>query len=74
MPNLPRRAPAVRDPEMRRIAAAAERYRTFNVDAALSALELIERVKATVPGITTPTLIIQGKLDSVVEPGNARGF
>jgi carboxylesterase len=71
MPNLPRRAPAVRDPEMRRIAAAAERYRTFNVHAALSAVELIDQVKAIVPEITTPTLIIQGKLDSVVEPGNA---
>jgi carboxylesterase len=68
LPNLPRRAPAVRDAEMRRVASSGERYRTFSVHAALSALELIEEVKATVPGITTPTLIIQGKLDSVVEP------
>jgi carboxylesterase len=71
IPNLPRRAPAVRDPEMRRWAANVDRYRTFNVNAAVSALELIELVKSLVPGITTPTLIIQGKLDSVVEPGNA---
>jgi carboxylesterase len=71
LPNLPRRAPAVRDPEMRRWASSADRYRTFNVNAAVSALELIDLVKPLVPGITTPTLIIQGKLDSVVEPGNA---
>ena len=68
LPNLPRRAPAVRDAEMRRAAASGERYRTFSVHAALSALELIEEVKATVSAIKTPTLIIQGKLDTVVEP------
>ena len=71
LPNLPRRAPAVRDAEMRRWASGTDRYRTFNVNAAVSALELIDVVKPLVPGITTPTLIIQGKLDSVVEPGNA---
>jgi carboxylesterase len=56
---------------MRRWASSADRFRTFNVNAAVSALELIDLVKPLVPGITTPTLIIQGKLDSVVEPGNA---
>jgi carboxylesterase len=71
IPNLPRRAPAVRDPEMRQWASSADRFRTFNVNAAVSALELIDVVKPLVPGITTPTLIIQGKLDSVVEPANA---
>jgi carboxylesterase len=71
IPNLPRRAPAVRDPEMRRWAAGTDRFRTFNVNAAVSALELIDLVKPLVPEIKTPTLIIQGKLDSVVEPGNA---
>ena len=71
IPNLPRRGPAVRDKEMRRWAAGTDRFRTFNVNAAVSALELIELVKARVPEIMIPTLIIQGKLDSVVEPGNA---
>lgn len=71
LPNLRRRPPAVRDPEMRRRVAAAEGYRTFNVAAALSALELIELVEAIVPTITVPTLIIQGKRDTVVEPRNA---
>jgi carboxylesterase len=71
VPNLPRRAPAVGDPEMRRWASGMERYRTFNVNASVSALELIDLVKSLVPEITTPTLIIQGKLDSVVEPATA---
>jgi len=71
-PNLPRRPPAVRDPEMRRWASAAARFRTFNLHASLSALELIDEVKPLVPEITTPTLIIQGKLDTVVEPFHAR--
>ncbi len=71
IPDLPRRPPAVRDPEMKRWAAGTDRFRTFNLPAALSALELIDKVKPLVPAIKTPTLIIQGKLDTVVEPANA---
>ncbi|MGP0065818.1 MAG: alpha/beta hydrolase [Isosphaeraceae bacterium] len=68
-PDLPRRAPAVKDRDMRRLAADSDRFRTFNLGAAMSALELIEEVKPLIPRITVPTLIIQGKHDSVVEPG-----
>jgi carboxylesterase len=71
MPNIPRRAPAVRDAAMRRSVAASAYFRTFSLDAAVSALELIEEVKPLVPGLTVPTLIIQGKLDTVVEPRDA---
>jgi carboxylesterase len=71
IPNLRRRPPAVRDREMRRRVLASACYRTFSLHAALSALELIEEVKPTVPKITTPTLIIQGRRDTVVEPRNA---
>jgi carboxylesterase len=71
IPNLRRRPPAVRDPEMRRQVAAAACYRTFSLGATLSALELIEAVKALVPGISIPSLIIQGRLDTVVEPRDA---
>lgn len=71
MPNLPRRRSAVRDPEMRRWADAAGCYRTFSLAATLSALELIEEVKPLVPRIKVPTLIIQGRRDTVVEPRNA---
>jgi carboxylesterase len=68
IPNLRRRPPAVRDPAMRHQVAAAACYRTFSLGATLSALELIDEVKPLVPGISIPTLIIQGKLDTVVEP------
>jgi carboxylesterase len=71
IPNLPRRSPAVRDPEMRRWASAADRFRTFSIPATLSALELIDLVKPLVPSINVPTLIIQGELDTVIEPAAA---
>ena len=56
---------------MRRQIAASSCFRTFSLDATLSALELIEEVKPIVPTIAIPTLILQGKLDSVVEPRDA---
>lgn len=71
LPNLTRRPPAVRDREMRNWAAKSDPFRTFNLHATLSALELIDRVKPLVPTITVPTLIIQGQLDTVVEPALA---
>jgi carboxylesterase len=71
LPNLRRRGPAVRDPEMRRWASRSDQFRTFSLRATLSALELIDEVKALVPRITVPTLIIQGTLDTVVEPAQA---
>jgi carboxylesterase len=70
-PDLPRRSPAVRDREMRRRAVASARFRTFNVPAAVSALELIDELKPRIPSVRTPTLIIQGLLDTVVEPSGA---
>jgi carboxylesterase len=70
-PNLRRRPPAVRDRETRRQVLAAAYYRTFNLNAALSALDLIERVKPIVPTIAIPTLTIQGGRDTVVEPRGA---
>jgi carboxylesterase len=70
-PNLPRRGPAVRDRPMRRWAAASDSFRTFSIPATLSALELIDEVKPLVPRIHTPSLIIQGALDTVVEPSGA---
>jgi carboxylesterase len=71
IPNVPRRLPAVRDPEMRRWVRRTAHYRTFNLPATLSALELIEHVRPLVPAIATPALIIQGRLDTVVEPAHA---
>jgi carboxylesterase len=71
MPDIPRRLPAVRDPEARRSATAAGHFRTFSIHATLSALELIDEVIRLVPTITVPTLIIQGELDTVVNPARA---
>jgi carboxylesterase len=71
MPNLPRRPPAIRDAEMRRWAAGQSHFRTFSIPAALSALELIDTIKPLVPGITAPALILQGQLDTVIEPWGA---
>ena len=72
LPNLRRRPPAVRDRAVRRQVAAASGFRTFSLGATLSALELIERVRPMVPTIATPTLILQGRRDTVVEPRDAR--
>jgi carboxylesterase len=71
LPDLPRRPPAIRDPKMRRWAEAQDRFQTFSLAATLSALELIDEVLPLVPLIQTPTCIQQGRLDTVVEPGNA---
>jgi carboxylesterase len=68
MPQIPRRPPAVRDRAVRRQMAGSGCFRTFSLAAAISALELIEEVKPTVPSIKTPTLILQGRRDTVVEP------
>ncbi|MDR3621879.1 MAG: alpha/beta fold hydrolase [Paludisphaera borealis] len=70
-PEIPRRGPAVRDPEMRRWASSLDRFRTFNLHAAVSALEFIEEVKPLIAAVDAPVLIVQGRLDSVVEPSGA---
>jgi carboxylesterase len=71
IPNLPRRPPAVRDRVMRNWVSEQDSYDTFSLHATLSALELIEEVKPIVSQVDVPTLIMQGRLDTVVEPVNA---
>lgn len=71
IPDLRRRPPAVRDREARRQIATSSCFRTFSLGATLSALELIDEVRPIVPKIEVPTLIIQGRRDTVVEPRNA---
>ncbi|WP_165250126.1 alpha/beta hydrolase [Paludisphaera soli] len=70
-PDIPRRGPAARDPDARARVASLDRFRTFSLAAAVSALELIEVVEPTLPAIDAPTLILQGSLDTVVEPSRA---
>jgi carboxylesterase len=71
LPDLPRRSPPARDPEARRALHSVTRFRTFSLRATVSALDLIEHVKPLVPTIRTPTYILQGRLDTVVEPRGA---
>ncbi len=71
VPNLPRRGAATLDRQVRVELAGSSRFRTFSLMSTLSALDLIARVVPTVGTITTPTLIVQGVRDSVVEPSRA---
>jgi len=71
LPDLPRRSPALRDPEARHRHRSASAFRTFSLAATLSALDLIAEVKPLVPSIRAPTLILQGRRDTVVEPAGA---
>jgi carboxylesterase len=72
LPEIPRRRPAVRDRQARHATAGLDRFRTFNLLAAVAALELIEEVKPTLGSIDVPVLILQGRRDSVVEPSGAQ--
>lgn len=71
--HVPRRPPAARDPEARKQVekAASTRYRTFNLDATRSALSLIRHVRDRVGRVTSPTLVAQATLDTVVQPEQA---
>ena len=71
LPNVPRRAAATSHRAVRRKLADSTRFRTFSLPSTLSALALIEQVKPTVGAIRVPTLILQGKRDTVVEPSGA---
>jgi carboxylesterase len=70
-PHIPRLSLALSDRAMRQAADAAFNYRTFNLTAVKSALELIELVRPELPEITTPTLIVQPRGDRVVDPAGA---
>lgn len=70
--DLPRWRLPLRDPVMRQLAEEIVFYRTFNLAAVRSAIALIEQVKAELPTITTPTLILQALQDSVVDPAGAQ--
>jgi carboxylesterase len=72
LPDVPRMAPPIRDPHARQVFACRQRYRTFSMPATLSALELIRDVEPRLPELTIPTLICQGRRDSVVDPSGAR--
>lgn len=60
------------DKAMLQLATEAAFFKTFNLAAVRSAIELINIVKPMLPQIEEPTLIIQSVKDSVVDPEGAR--
>jgi len=72
IPDIPRLRLPIQDLQMRAIAEKAAFFRTFNLSAVRSAVELIDQVKAELPQIYTPTLIMQSRKDTVVDPSGAQ--
>jgi carboxylesterase len=71
LPAVPRTQLAIRDRPMRDAAEAACYFKSFNLSAVRSALALIDRVRGELGSITAPTLILQSKGDTVVDPSGA---
>lgn len=69
--DIPRFRLPIQDPIMQAAAQRVVFYRTFNLKAVRSAIALIDRVKPELPQIQTPTLILQTRQDTVVEPSGA---
>ncbi len=71
LPEVPRLGLPIRDPALKSQANAAKFYRSFNLVAVRSAMDLIATVKPKLPEITIPTLIMQSRLDSIVDTAGA---
>ncbi len=69
--SVPRRGLPIFDPEMHRQGHAVAFHRTFNIPSVRSAMQLIQRVKPRLPSLKNPILIIQPRLDTVVDPAGA---
>ncbi len=69
--DIPRLKLPIFDDALRAAAESVAYFRTFNLSTVRSAIDLIERVKTELPAIRTPTLIIQSRKDSVVDPSGA---
>jgi carboxylesterase len=69
--DVPRFRLPIRDSEVRALAEKVAYFRSFNLTAVRSALELIEQVKGEVASIQVPTLILQPRQDTVVDPDQA---
>ena len=65
--QVPRRPPPLRDKALRKAVTACLPFRTMNLAAAHSAVELAERTMRDLARVTLPTLIVQGDLDSVID-------
>lgn len=69
--DVPRLRLPIRDPAMRSLAEEVMFYKTFNLAAVRSAIELIEQVKTELPQVHAPTLILQAGHDTLVDPAGA---
>ncbi len=69
--EVPRFHLPIRDGDVRALAEKVAYFRSFNLTAVGSALELIERVRGEVASIKVPTLILQSRQDMVVDPDQA---
>ncbi|HIK25580.1 MAG TPA: alpha/beta fold hydrolase [Thermosynechococcus sp. M46_R2017_013] len=72
IPWLPRRRLPIRDRALRQAAEAACFFKSFNLQAVCSALDLIAQVQQELSQITTPTLILQSHADTTVDPQGAQ--
>ncbi len=64
--HVPRWRLPIRDPQMQALALEAAYFKTFNIPAVRSALELIQRVDGEIERVDRPTLIVQSTGDRVV--------
>ncbi len=71
IPHLPRHRLAIRDPEMQSLSRSAPFSQTFRLQVVRSVLELIAQVKPQLAQIQVPTLILQSRRDTVVDPRGA---
>jgi len=70
--HVPRLSLPIRDRQIQAQARAMPFIETFNLRAVDSALEMIREVKPLLGGLKNPTLIIQSRRDSVVDPRGAQ--
>lgn len=69
--HVPRWRLPIRDPMMESAARDVAFFRSFNLTAVRSAIDLIEQVKQELTEIEVPTLILQAKQDTIVDPAGA---
>jgi carboxylesterase len=69
--SVPRRAPPLPHRDLRHALEGLSAFRTFSLDSTRSALELIAHITPELSRTQNPTLIIQGRRDTVVSPAGA---
>ncbi|GAB4210385.1 MAG: alpha/beta fold hydrolase [Synechococcales cyanobacterium] len=70
--SVPRQGSPIAEPQMQRLATQVRPYQTFSVLSVRSAVALTRWVEHNLARVTTPTLIVQSPIDSVVDPQGAQ--